>query len=182
MDNYQWILKEQFVSPSELFSSSSSSQLFTSVEFFLTKLALSGIEGVLGSSEVSVVGPHEREEYDRLRWRTTELLLKLINVFLTCHTNETMSYKVSYFSLCPCLCLCPSLCLSLSPFLFLCVVLILILYKCIILFIYSQYVPDTLWSDGLYGVIMDSLFHPTLLGVQPGDLTATNKLTDTVRL
>ena len=139
MDNYQWILKEQFVSPSELFSSSSSSQLFTSVEFFLTKLALSGIEGVLGSSEVSVVGLHEREEYDKLRWRTAELLLKLINVFLTCHTNETLSYKVSYFSLCPCLCLCPSLCLSLSPFLFLCVVLILILYKYIILFIPSMF-------------------------------------------
>ena len=104
MDNYQWILKEQFVSPSELFSSSSSSQLFTSVEFFLTKLALiSGIEGVLGSSEVSVVGPHEREEYDRLRWRTAELLLKLINVFLTCHTNETLSYKVSHCSLFLCL-------------------------------------------------------------------------------
>ena len=103
MDNYQWILKEQFVSPSELFSSSSSSQLFTGVEFFLTKLALSGIEGVLGSLEVGVVGPHEREEYDRLRWRTAELLLKLINVFLTCHTNETLSYKVSHFSLCLCL-------------------------------------------------------------------------------
>ena len=83
------------MSPSEIFSPSSSSNLFKSIDHFLKCIALVGIEGVVNSSEVATaISIHDREEYKRIKWSSIELLLTFIELLLTKHTNETVSFKV----------------------------------------------------------------------------------------
>lgn len=95
VDNYRWLLKEQYLSPSEIFSPSSSSNLFKSINHFLKCIAPVGIEGVVNSPEVAMAtSVHERGEYQRNKWSTIELLLTFIELLLTKHTSETISFKV----------------------------------------------------------------------------------------
>ncbi|XP_019852740.1 PREDICTED: DNA-dependent protein kinase catalytic subunit [Amphimedon queenslandica] len=134
VDNYRWLLKEQYVSPREIFSSTSSSNLFKSIDHFLKCIALVGIEGVVNSPEVAMATSiHERGEYQRNKWCTIELLLTFIELLLTKHTSETVSF---------------------------------------------EYVPDSLWSQELYTIVMDSLFYSSLVNTAPDDPSTAKRISE----
>ncbi len=72
--------------------------LFRSLEFFITKLALAGIEAAIlcysSSTPFSVHTPREVEEYNRTKGTVIRGLLKFTTVLLSKHTKEAFSVRV----------------------------------------------------------------------------------------
>jgi DNA-dependent protein kinase catalytic subunit len=103
LDNYNWILSEQFVSPSELFNTFSEnhkSQLFVSIDFFLKKLAMKGLHEFVASyySDKSDLLPtftdQDNEYYNSCRKDVVVLLFEFAEILLTKHTNEAVTLCV----------------------------------------------------------------------------------------
>jgi DNA-dependent protein kinase catalytic subunit len=121
LDCYNWTLEEQLLSPREVFllapskQSEKPSSLFTSLEQFLSRLALSGVEGAsrcFDSAHAVVHTPREVASYTATKCSVLLALLHFVTVLLTRHPKQAFSHVPKSFWAAPLLETVVSCCLQ----------------------------------------------------------------------
>ncbi|KAI8501204.1 hypothetical protein Bbelb_212990, partial [Branchiostoma belcheri] len=98
LDSYCWVFGQRFLSPSDVLSGSGKkpSQLFTALEFFLTKLALSDIDAAARCFEshgaATLFTPRETEDYNYGKCTVIVRIMDFFTVLLGAFPQD--AYKV----------------------------------------------------------------------------------------
>lgn len=127
-----------------------------SIEHFLSKLALCGIEAAVQcfeSSQTVVHTPKEVVDYNATKCSVILALLHFVSVLLTKHPKDAFSVSFN------------------------CIFLYLHIYLCVYCL---QHVPKSFWTEPLLQMLVTCCLQPTNTGFHIGDVILTDSLTTEV--
>ncbi|XP_070581112.1 DNA-dependent protein kinase catalytic subunit-like [Ptychodera flava] len=94
LDCYTWVIGEKLLSPADMFSATMKKQsnLFKSLDFFMTKLSLEDIFSAAKCFKSTMTGavftPREVEDYNKAKCTVIVRLIDFLTVLLAFHSNE----------------------------------------------------------------------------------------------
>ncbi|KAL4240201.1 hypothetical protein ACF0H5_000995 [Mactra antiquata] len=100
LDCYTWVFGENLLSPQELFGvklkSGKFSNIFVSIEYFISKIAMATIEDVsqlygTGHSMSGIFTPREKDEFNKAKCTVIVRLLSFLTVMLAKFSKETIN-------------------------------------------------------------------------------------------
>ncbi|XP_052262779.1 DNA-dependent protein kinase catalytic subunit-like isoform X1 [Dreissena polymorpha] len=94
LDCYSWVFGEDLLTPGELFTAKGSSQLWACLEFFVTKVALTDIEGMANlfkiKKDTDLFTPKEKQDFNRGKCTVIVRMLGLITIMLAKFKKDTL--------------------------------------------------------------------------------------------